>query len=421
MLKKVLIIQNYNANKGDDSVVSSMLESLRTESETKFFLTSYDPRQAEQTYGVKAEDFLLNGRNIRLATGIKKYVYMIEELLFLTYMPLWYWGTCLHLPMPLSAKRRKVLALYHAADVVILPGGHFFTSFNGLFTNLSHFVGISAAFALRKKTMIYAQTLGPFWGWKGILEKFMLLQVLKKIDVITVRDQSSLTKFHRFCKNIHLTADIVFAMQVPQLSKDNIELLQTARRLGRKLLGVTIHHIYYRHFFSREQYVSIMAESLQKCVKEFNLNLFMIPMENGMHQGGDRKIIAEILERSGIEKERIVIPSAELSSADTAALIAGMDYFIGTKTHSVAYGLKGGIPTLGIVYQEKTREFMKLFNQTDYALDLKGLQPETLFKTFSKLIMNQETVRATLKEKISEISKLALSNNQYLRELLEVE
>ena len=402
-------------------MAAAMLESLQGESGIKFALTSYEPQQAERAYGIKAEDFLLSGRRIRLATGMKKYAYMAAELLFLAYMPLWYWGTRLHWPMPLSQKRRKVLALYRAADVIILPGGHFFTSFNGLFTNLSHIVGISAAFALRKKTMLYAQTLGPFWGWKGAWEKFMFLQVLKRINVITVRDQGSFAQYQRFRPDMHLTTDIVFAMRVPPLRKESRDLLQTARRHGRKLLGVTIHHIYYRHFFSREEYVMIMAEGLQKCVKEFDLNLLMIPMEDGMHQGGDRKIIAEILKRSGIEQERIGIPATELSSADTAALIAGMDYFIGTKTHSVAYGLKAGIPTIGIAYQEKTREFMQLFDQADYALDFKDLVPEKLLETFSQLVKNRETVSAVLKKKIPEISKLALSNNQYLQELLVTE
>ena len=318
MPDKVLIIQNYNANKGDASVVSAMLDSMKDDPSLEFSLTSYDPAKAEETYGIQARDFLISARRIRTSRGIYKYIYLAMEILFILYMPLWYCGTRCGISMPLSKARKAIIDLYRQADAVILPGGHFFTSFNGVFSNLSHTIGIFAAFALKKKTMIYAQTLGPFWGWKGILEKWMFLRVLKRINTVTVRDQRSLDTFGKYHPGMQLTAEIVFAAEVPELRGNARTFIQHVRENGRKVLCVTIHHIYYKHFFSREDYVKLMAGSLAECVKTYDLNLVMIPMEDGMHGGGDREIIHEILNLSGIPGDHLFMPQDELSSADTA-------------------------------------------------------------------------------------------------------
>ena len=224
-MKNILIVQNYNANKGDSSVVYAMLNSLRNRKNEglSYSVTSYDPRKASAEYGIPAAEFAFNLRELKLRKGVSRAWAFIREGLWVIYGFVWaafrrFWN--ISLPVPFFKK--KTMQLYEKADVVALPGGHFFTNFNGLGMTFSHFFAMILAFAMGKPTMVYAQTVGPFFGKFKVPVQAMANFILRNVDAITLREKGGL----RYCKNarnVQITAEAVFALDADKSLVKNVK------------------------------------------------------------------------------------------------------------------------------------------------------------------------------------------------------
>nr|WP_319392939.1 polysaccharide pyruvyl transferase family protein [uncultured Desulfobacter sp.] len=419
-IKNILIIQNYNANKGDSSVVMSMLASLKKTSGTydiAFATTSYDPKTAMEDYGVDAGEFSVSPREIKLQKGMGRIVSTIKEGNWIVYGLFWAFikrYTGFRLPVP--GFKYKTIQLYENADVIVLPGGHFFTNFNGPAMNFSHFYAMLLAFAMRKPTMVYAQTVGPFFGpWKWPV-KLMARFVLRHVNVVSLREKSGI-KHCNDVKELHHTAETVFAVETDKSLAQFVPDFNRLRRLKRFLIGVTIHHIYYKHFFSKKYYRDTMAKILKRIVDEYDAQIVIIPMEDAVHGGGDRPLAQEIIEQTGC-RERISVLVGEWPPHVTAAVIANTDLFIGTKTHSIVYGLKGGVPTISISYQDKSNSFMEMFGLRENAIDLKDLTPDDFMKIFERVNLSLSEYKNKQENAFSTVKALAEKNNQLLVNLL---
>ena len=419
-MKNILIVQNYNANKGDSSVVYAMLNSLRNRKNEglSYSVTSYDPRKASAEYGIPAAEFAFNLRELKLRKGVSRAWAFIREGLWVIYGFVWaafrrFWN--ISLPVPFFKK--KTMQLYEKADVVVLPGGHFFTNFNGLGMTFSHFFAMILAFAMGKPTMVYAQTVGPFFGKFKVPVQAMANFILRNVDAITLREKGGL----RYCKNarnVQITAEAVFALDADKSLVKNVKEFASISKKNKILVGMTIHHIYYRHYFSRQRYIAIMSDIMKQITKDFNAFIVIIPMEEAVHDGGDRPLAQEMIENSG-QAENIYILKEELTSYLTASVIANTDIFIGTKTHSIVYGLKGLVPTISISYQDKSNQFMKMFNVYENAIDMKELNVDDFMKIFGRVYESMDLYRTKQTEALPQVKRLAEMNNDILLDLIE--
>ncbi len=419
-MKNILIVQNYNANKGDSSVVYAMLNSLRNRKNEglSYSVTSYDPRKASAEYGIPAAEFAFNLRELKLRKGVSRAWAFIREGLWVIYGFVWaafrrFWN--ISLPVPFFKK--KTMQLYEKADVVALPGGHFFTNFNGLGMTFSHFFAMILAFAMGKPTMVYAQTVGPFFGKFKVPVQAMANFILRNVDAITLREKGGL----RYCKNarnVQITAEAVFALDADKSLVKNVKEFASISKKNKILVGMTIHHIYYRHYFSRQRYIAIMSDIMKQITKDFNAFIVIIPMEEAVHDGGDRPLAQEMIENSG-QAENIYILKEELTSYLTASVIANTDIFIGTKTHSIVYGLKGLVPTISISYQDKSNQFMKMFNVYENAIDMKDLNVDDFMKIFGRVYESMDLYRTKQTEALPQVKRLAEMNNDILLDLIE--
>ncbi len=418
-MKKLLIVQNYNANKGDSSVVITIKKSLLEQyDDIDISLTSYNPYQAEEDYGVNVAEWIINFKNMKLASSKReKILFMFKEFFWIIYSLIWILFFKINIRLPLPSFKKKTIELYLSSDVVVLPGGHFFTNFNAFPVNVSHAYGLLYAKWLGKKTMIYAQTIGPFFGKFGSLTRKMTDYVVRHTDIISVREEDSL----KYCKNygnVQVTAETVFALPTDKNIVIKLPDFQELKKSSKPIVGVTIHHIYYKHFFTREEYVSLMATLFDEMIKEFNCNILIIPMEADYHGGGDRPIASEMIALCS-QKEDIYILKGDHDPLITSSVIANMDILVGTKTHSIVYGLKSYVPTISISYQQKSNEFMKMFNVLENAIDLKKLNKNDFMNIFKRIIEKRSIYGAIEKKAYVNVKNKALHNNVLLYSLFD--
>jgi len=416
-MKKILIIQNYNANKGDSSVVHTMKKTiLEMSPDVNIKLTSYDPQMAKEEYGLESAEWIINFKNIKLANSkISKLYFFIKEFLWIIYSLVWISFYKLGIKLPLPKNKKNTIALYLESEVVVLPGGHFFTNLNGFPINISHAYGVLYAKWLGKKTMIYSQTVGPFFGKFGTITQKIADYVIKSTDIVTLRENDS-TQYCKGYPNVHVTAETVFALPTDKLKAENLTQLKELRQENKLLIGVTIHHIYFKHFFSRKDYITLMSNIFDKIIEQIDCTILIIPMEASYHKGGDRPIANEMRKISK-NSERIHILDGDLDPLMTSSVIANTDLFIGTKTHSIVYGLKSIVPTVSISYQQKSTEFMKMFNVEENAVDLDGLTLQAFTNIFKRVYENQKKYADTQRDAYKKVKEQSLENNRYLLSL----
>lgn len=416
-IKKILIIQSYNPNKGDNSVVGIMLTSLERYG-CDISLTAFDPQKAGKDYQIKAYDYLFSFRQAKLASSKWSFIkYVSIELMWLVYLLLWTLLYKLRVRLPLPRLKWGIIEAYINADVVVLPGGHFFTSFNSLPNNFSHYCGLRFAQLIGKKTMVYSQTVGPYKSsMSGRIEQFLAKRVLKRANIVTLREADSLKCYSG--KNSCVTAETVFIEPVTKVEMD-LSKYVTPYTMGKPIVGVTIHHIYYKHYFSKKDYINKMVEIFDSILSQYDCHILMIPMEDNYKAGGDRPIIKEMMGLIKAENaQRISMVTDDLSSTETANVIALCDIFIGTKTHSVVYGLKTATPTISISYQEKSTEFMKMFGVEDYAIAMDKLNRKDFMEIYARIYRNREQVRETLGDRYQQVKNEAENNNELLMKLV---
>lgn len=415
MGKNILIIQSYNVNKGDNSVISVMLSSLKAY-QCHITLTAFDPIKARNEHHVNAHEYLFSFRDMKLAKGkFAFFVAGVKAIGWLFYSIFVLISFKVGITLPLTQEKKALISAYQNADLVVLPGGHFFTSFNSFINNFSHYYALRFAQVLGKKTMVYSQTIGPYKdNLIGKIENGMGNRVLSKCNIVTVREKDSLKCYSG--KNVKLTAESVF---IEPIEKKEVNLEKYIPNSDHSLIfGCTIHHIYYKHYFSKDVYVSKMVDIFDSILNTCECHILLIPMEDNIKAGGDRPIIKEMMSRV-VKKDRIHMVTDDLDSMETANLISKTDVFIGTKTHSIVYGLKTATPTISISYQQKSTEFMRLYEMERNAIPLKELNTVVFMQIFNEVLGNRAAIKTKLAEKYHEIQQLAEKNTQLLLELLD--
>ena len=420
-MKNLLIIQNYNANKGDSSVVHTMKKTIsEMDSNMSISLTSYDSKMAKEEYSLDSAEWIINFRNIKLADSkVSKLYFFLKEFLWILYSLVWILFYKIGLKLPLPNNKKETINLYLKSDVVVLPGGHFFTNLNGFSVNISHAYGLLYAKWLGKKTMIYAQTVGPFFGKFGNTTKKIADYVIKHTDVVTLRENDS-TQYSKGYKNVFVTAETVFALPANKDIAKELTQLVKLKNEKELVVGVTIHHIYFKHFFTREDYMQLMSNIFDEITTKYNCRILIIPMEASYHKGGDRPIAKEMRDLSK-NSMKIDILDGDLDPLMTSSVIANTDLFIGTKTHSIVYGLKSLIPTVSISYQQKSTEFMKMFHVEENAIDLDGLNVESFMNIFDRVYNNQEKYIKIQKDSYEKVKEKSLENNKFILSLFDGE
>jgi polysaccharide pyruvyl transferase len=415
MGKNILIVQNFNPNKGNNSVISATMYALKDD-DVNIEITSAVPETAIPQYGVKCYDWLVSYKDVLYnKSKVKKIVALLREMIWVCYLFIWILFYKVHIELWLPAYKKGTVKAYKRADVVVFPGGHSFTTMNGLGQVFSHCIGFYFGKILGKKTMVYAHTIGPFKGRFSNIIKWMSMYVLRRTDLITIREKDSM-QYMKGC-NAVLTAETVFSIPTDMSFAKQVTELTNLRKQNKMVVGLTIHHIYYKYFFTKEEYIRHMVDILDMITNRFDCNVLLIPMETNTGNYNDRHLAKEMKVKMQ-NPEMFTIIEGDYEPSVTASIIANCDMFIGTKTHSIVYGLKGEVPILCIAYQQKSNEFMDSYGVLENSIDLKDINKERVAKIFTRMYSHLDEIRKIQKEHNAIIRCKSLKNKELLLKLL---
>jgi polysaccharide pyruvyl transferase WcaK-like protein len=387
-MKKILIINQYSANKGDRGVLFAMTSEL-LKHDVQITVSTHNPslwddydfyRENNIKFVPWGWDFsLLDDSNIferiyfNLLDKFKKYTYTINRKLFLKNIN--YKILYKMLMNPIYYKSLK------ESDIVISTGGHHITTLLSIDAISSQIYDISLALSLKKKTIVWSQSIGPL-DFKNKENELFVNKILDDANSIYVRDNKSYS--HIKNKNTFDTYESVFLLS--NLFKDY--KLPSKRD---NVVGISIYSTKQRTDNEKELYIQILADFSNFVIDKYNLKVRFLPMEIKNSEPDDRPMIYSIIEKIK-QKDFCTILDKDLETAEHLLEVSKCRFFVGHKTHSIIFSLTTGTPLIALAYHPKSRDFMKQFNFEDYVIDDKDLQSKLLINIFDKLFLNFDSV-----------------------------
>ena len=259
--------------------------------------------------------------------------------------------------------------------------------------SLLYYLGlIQMACLLHKKTMLYANGIGPV-NKPSNREK--CTKVLNKTDVITVRDKRSLDVLRDLSIDkplIKLTADPVFLM----------EESEDVSRITDKIGVGEFYCVSIRPSRTmKETFKEDVSEALDRFCTENNIKAVFLPL-----QQRDLELSKQIC--SLMTTEPLLIEE-KLTPKEIIALVGKSKITVGMRLHMLIYASVAKVPLVGIVYDTKVSGFMEYTGQDLFVNDSE-LSVDNLYELMNESIQNYDEIKLQLSDIKDKLTRLAKEN-----------
>jgi polysaccharide pyruvyl transferase CsaB len=291
------------------------------------------------------------------------------------------------------------------ADVVLSGGGGLLQNVTSV-RSLLYYAGIlRSAVRRKKKTMIFAQSIGPldFWG-KSIVREFC-----RGVDVATVRDERSRVLLAPLlpATRVERTADPVFLLEPPANPLD-----LAAEGLGAESDPLVVVSV--RRWAHGEGTTAVLAAAVDRLAEAHGARVAFLPL------GGpsDAEASAAVIRRC--RTSPVLLPQYELPQA--AQVLARAKAVIGMRLHALIIAARLAVPFLAIPYDPKVSA---LCDDLAYPLpplwtpgEVKAPDLAAVFAAVDTLWVERDRIAAHLREAVPRMHDLAERNFAALEELL---
>lgn len=249
----------------------------------------------------------------------------------------------------------QVIKAVRRCDVLISGGGSLLQDTTSTKSLLYYTSVMNLAKFFGKKLVMYANGIGPVSKAKN---RKRVRKAVEKADLITLRDARSAEELRAMGvtgKTLHITADPVFAYQGADSYREEAQasrLLEDAGLPGfKKFVGVSV-----RDWETLDpEFAKKIAELCDYIHQNSGLEIVFIIMQTSKDRDLSEQIRGKMKARSWmIEFDKDI---------DRLLGITGSAQFIlCMRLHTLIFAARMGVPTLGLVYDPKVREYLSMMN-----------------------------------------------------------
>jgi polysaccharide pyruvyl transferase CsaB len=261
------------------------------------------------------------------------------------------------------------------ADLFISGGGSLIQDVTSARSALYYLGVLALAGFLARRTMVYAQGIGPLRrGWIKRLAR----AVLDRTDVLTVRDDDSLRLLREMGvrRPIHVVADPAFALD----PAPDVHVRELLGPRGTPRIGVAMRP------WGDNAYVEILIDALREARDRTGAQIVVF----AFHPSRDMAISRAAADVLGA---RIV---ADLHPREMLAAIATLDVLVGVRLHALIAAIGAGVPALGISYDPKVDGLFRRIG-VGHLLSMDGLQSAQLQQAILSTWQSREEIRSQLR------------------------
>lgn len=363
-MEEILISGYYGfKNSGDDALLLSIINDLKKyKKEVKIVVLSSNPVETSMIYGVK------------------------------------------------SINRMNIFAIISAmshSKMLISGGGTLIQDGTSTKSLMYYLFIIRLAKKMGLKVMLYSNGVGPLQHEKN---KQYTKKVLNKVDLITLRDETSLEELKKIGvtePKIYLTADPAFTLEPSSPERGKSILDKASADITKKMLCVSVR----KWGNLGADFENTIAAAVDRAAEKYDLFPVFLPMQPKVDYEISKRIASKL-------KTPSAVIDRELAIADTLSVIANMTMCIGMRLHTLIYSASQAVPLVGLVYDPKINGFMDYMHQRRYA-SVDALSLHTLNELIDETMESYDIIKADLCQSIASLRKKAEENPKYAIELLE--
>jgi colanic acid/amylovoran biosynthesis protein len=291
------------------------------------------------------------------------------------------------------ADRRKhgLLRAFAAADLVLACGGGYIYA-PGSGDGLSGWFGFMLsgcvlALLMGKPLVLLPQSIGPL---HDDFQRRAVRWVVRRAQLTCVRERRSLDLLQQLgCAQRALRLpDMAFGAP-SGLAAPALALLDHAGRPAMPYafcVGMTVLNWSGQSFtFTRQEaYEHAMLGCIDTLTARGGVVVIFAQCRGPSVAEDDRHVGARLRARAAMP-ERVFLIEEPLPPPALQAAYAQMDYFIGTRMHSVILALNAGVPALAIGYLHKTSGVLEELGMADHCYDINTLTAAQLIGGFERL------------------------------------
>jgi colanic acid/amylovoran biosynthesis protein len=251
-------------------------------------------------------------------------------------------------------------------------------------------------------TVLGPQSYGPF---PTRVQRLMVRRVLATCRRVVVREEISLRRLDEAgvpSANLVRGVDSAFAFH------------STSERPWRQQLGIaedaTLILMTARQYLGSEAqsgYEAAMAETVRHLLERENCQVVLVPQVTCTFQADDDRIVnARIAARVGSPRLH-VLDDGRIDHHDIFALYGAADFILGTRFHSVIFGLLAGVPCAAVEYDHKTRGIMEDLGLGHWVVPMTEARADSLTDLVDKLLADGDAYREHLRRVVPDYSARA--------------
>ena len=287
-----------------------------------------------------------------------------------------------------SVSRAKMIALFREKPLILLPQTY------GPYSDA------------RARKLAESLTCGASMAWARDQNSF---EVLKHLLGPT------------FTPTIHRQGvDMAFALAPRDaLSRMSAKLAAWLSESPRStpVVGVNISGLIYNdpkrassHYKFVADYRSAMASFLSRLLETAPVRVVLIPhvMDRPGHYESDQEACMDVMGTIH-EKlaDRLLIAPVDLDQSEVKWLISRMDWFCGTRMHSMIAALSSNVPTAAVAYSDKTLGVFDTCNQASQVFDPRILGTDAVIEGLLQSFIDRDLIRESLAASLPRVNEIA--------------
>ncbi len=258
--------------------------------------------------------------------------------------------------------------------------------------------------------LVFPQSIGPL---RRRWTRRLTAHVLETCRLVSPRDEPSREELHSLgLKGNHALFSPDVGVAQPTSSSEEaqrflLELgISPAELKRRTWIGLTTSP-WVEEGVDSKDYLQTIVQAISTLSDELEIGVLVLPANMPVN-GND---VADYQASARVKKAidalcPVHMPQPQVVPARLfKAVTRELDLFISTRMHASILATMAGTPTLTINTQRKLRGFMALIDQEQYALDISGLDDETICNAARELLRSSGEVSASLKQHASRLTE----------------
>ncbi|MBD5456736.1 MAG: hypothetical protein HDR23_09800 [Lachnospiraceae bacterium] len=313
--------------------------------------------------------------------------------------------------------------LISECDIFILGGGTLFQDETSIYNIYRWGHYLNYAHKLNKKTMVYANGIGPLnyaWSRKYVSE------ILCKTNVITLRDAESLSELQSMGINhATVTADGVFGLPFHEHTSQNFHYeepyvciclrhwfdlipflpVSVCKRLNMQPLKNRLKY---------GEFIDTMVLIINLINEHYHYNIILLPFMIDR----DYKVASDIVAKVKCKKHIHIFEEKDFDVQKFFSVIKGAQFVIGMRLHSIIFSIMCATPFIALSYSQKVLSLLNYTGFQNLVVDVNNMHCDEVMELINFIETNRSEISSQEMNVYEEMKAREDINDKFFTSLL---